>query len=621
MDPAATAPAPLHVAWARTLWYKACRDAAGRPALGARASASPREAVAGRQTTVRVLFTAGPEGVPAGGKVLVEVPMGFGGIYNYRVAGFLAPLGEKPGYGASVTVRCSNPSVRIDFAIGHTSEAVHTFPVVDVVVGGSGLSAGDTVEVVVGDPEELTVQAPEFAMETTWTVLVDWTGKGDYRRIPESPKVRVVADRAAGLGVVAPPLVAAGEGFRVKIAGLDEPGRNVSPGFSDAVALESLPPGLSLPARAEFGPADGGRKTVSAEAGRPGTYAVLAWNKERALIARSNPIRVQEKPPAWRVFFGDIHIHTIYADGIGEIEEAYEFGRDAKGLDFCAVSEHDTAGRRGSELLAERAAAAVRRYHDEGRYVTILGYEWSRKPGHRNVYFPTDDFEPFFLKGVNEPEALVKRYEGREVLIIPHHPKFLAKMDWSFRHDGAQRLVEIFSQWGCSEEGREHSVVAGLKRGQRLGIIAGTDNHFARPGAGRRGPRDGAGLAAVLAKDLTRASIWEALRARRTYATTGARILLDFTVAGAPVGTIHEKADPEAPRRVRLSVAGQDRLASLEILKNGEVAASHPAKGYEDVLEWEDRSPLGGETFYYARVLQEDGERAWSSPIWLIPTS
>jgi hypothetical protein len=52
--------------------------------------------------------------------------------------------------------------------------------------------------------------------------------------------------------------------------------------------------------------------------------------------------------------------------------------------------------------------------------------------------------------------------------------------------------------------------------------VASTDDHLGYPGA------YGEGLAAVYADSLTRESIMEALRARRTYAVNGDRIRLDF---------------------------------------------------------------------------------------------
>jgi hypothetical protein len=49
----------------------------------------------------------------------------------------------------------------------------------------------------------------------------------------------------------------------------------------------------------------------------------------------------------------------------------------------------------------------------------------------------------------------------------------------------------------------------------------------------------GGGLTAVLARDQSRQAIWEAIKARRTYATTGARLLLDVSLrldTGSPGG-------------------------------------------------------------------------------------
>jgi hypothetical protein len=68
-----------------------------------------------------------------------------------------------------------------------------------------------------------------------------------------------------------------------------------------------------------------------------------------------------------------------------------------------------------------------------------------------------------------------------------------------------------------------------------MGIIGSTDDHLAAPGstaetdATELWQANGA-LVAVHARDNTREAIFEALRARRVYATSGARIRLWFDV-------------------------------------------------------------------------------------------
>ena len=61
--------------------------------------------------------------------------------------------------------------------------------------------------------------------------------------------------------------------------------------------------------------------------------------------------------------------------------------------------------------------------------------------------------------------------------------------------------------------------------------IAASDDHRSQPG------KPHWGLAAVRAPELTRAAIFDGLHARRTYGTTGQRILLDFRVNDAPMGS------------------------------------------------------------------------------------
>jgi hypothetical protein len=42
-----------------------------------------------------------------------------------------------------------------------------------------------------------------------------------------------------------------------------------------------------------------------------------------------------------------------------------------------------------------------------------------------------------------------------------------------------------------------------------------------------------------------------------------------------------------------------------------------PEAGYTATMTWVDDGPLAGETHYRVRVEQRNGQRAWSSPIWI----
>jgi hypothetical protein len=202
--------------------------------------------------------------------------------------------------------------------------------------------------------------------------------------------------------------------------------------------------------------------------------------------------------------------------------------------------------------------------------------------------------------------------------------------------DAVQPVVEICSKHGTSEYLDNERPLRGqctgsfaadfLEAGHRFGFIGGSDTHLANPGSPlREGPyatlRFRAGLAAVWATDLTREGIWKALCARRCYATTGPKIGLDFSVGDLAMGGEGVIA---GARRICVAAHGEAPIILIEIVKNGRVIARwDPHRPQLDVvLEHEDSGASGREAdYYYARVRQHDGERAWSSPVWVDRTA
>jgi hypothetical protein len=104
-----------------------------------------------------------------------------------------------------------------------------------------------------------------------------------------------------------------------------------------------------------------------------------------------------------------------------------------------------------------------------------------------------------------------------------------------------------------------------------------------------------------------------ALRSRRTYATTGARMLLSFEVAGVPMGG---EGTAESVT-CRATIHAVSPLKEVQIIKDGERVWSQPMEGLDVTLEWPDTDPPVKEHYYYLHVIQADGQRAWSSPVWI----
>ncbi len=160
-----------------------------------------------------------------------------------------------------------------------------------------------------------------------------------------------------------------------------------------------------------------------------------------------------------------------------------------------------------------------------------------------------------------------------------------------------------------------------LTNGYRIGIMASTDNHSSRAGFGFRrhkakgiGPEVGTSLVAVFAGERTRESVFAGLYNRRVYATSGERILLRMDVDGNPMGTEFRGSTPP---RIRVTVTGTRPIQRIELKKNSKVIFTRPGHDRHETFEYLDRSNAYDNVYYYVRVVQEDGEEAISSPVWM----
>lgn len=360
-------------------------------------------------------------------------------------------------------------------------------------------------------------------------------------------------------------------------------------------------------------------------------------------------------PPSagdWNVYFGDIHAHTGEEHGSGRscgtgtLDENYAYGRDVAGLDFIGIADHDWQFKDQDDwnLRMEQ----MDRWDEPGRYVVIPAYEWtSAKYGHRNVYYrdtgwPWFDSNPGPGHNAIGPDSRSPadlwqslRECGAKALTIAHHPSVgFFPVDWSYMDPEFDRLVEIYSTWGNSEyygapfPGTASDRLPGLgaldalKRGHRLGLMASSDGHDGNPGNAQWSNRQphihhrlGSGFIAVLTDELTRGAVWDAMYARRCYATTGTRIVVDFRVNGAIMGSEIEAPDGGV-NLIEAEVTGTAPLARIELVRDGEVICAKPCSGMCETLAVEDAGP-DGPCFYYLRAIQSDGEMAWSSPVWV----
>jgi hypothetical protein len=124
----------------------------------------------------------------------------------------------------------------------------------------------------------------------------------------------------------------------------------------------------------------------------------------------------------------------------------------------------------------------------------------------------------------------------------------------------------------------------------------------------------------VLARELTREAVFDALYQRRCYATTGEPIVLDFTLDGHLMGSELTSAQVSGRPHIRVAVRACANVDRIGICKNGHLVAHNPGMTSKETWDWVDLDfDPAVDNYYYVRVAQVDGEMAWASPIWISP--
>ena len=596
----------------------------------------------GQYGTWDIVVTVGAQGIAIGGGVRIAPP--HREKQRWDVGNVVATT-DVPG-----------TSVQVNVVNGHPLSYHHSqYPVIYAVLQGKPLRGGDSLTVTLGHAGSYVsgfrqpAQAQDIiSVDTFFEVGVDIEGNTDYSNpdypvrgggrhfsLRRQPAIDVVPAAPAALGIVVPQFEAGKGPAQVFVHARDAFG-NVCENFQGALKLETV--GGSdgkLESEADATTEERGLADASIDVpARDGVYLVRARDETSGIIGKSWPVAPHFRPAGYNIFWGDIHNHTnLSGDGVRDIDNAYWYARHISGLDFVAITDHEG----GKDW--ERSKKCAREYYVPGEFATFLAYEYSRAGsyGHRNVYYLDDD-RP--CPTPDDPNELWSQLPPGRALVIPHHPNTHSEggttfgrwqpTDWDVHHPEFQRHVEICQLRGSFEVeevgapvvlgGNGSSARSALAKGLRLGFVGGTDNHRGHPGSSMDTMgginfrlRPVGGLTAVLASECTRESLWEALLARRTYATTGQHILLDVAVNGACMGSTTALA---AAFSLAVAVNGTDEIARVDIIRDGQEVYSITGEGAACEFTWRDRSP-GAPCYYYVRVIQRDGNAAWSSPVWI----
>jgi uncharacterized repeat protein (TIGR01451 family) len=305
------------------------------------------------------------------------------------------------------------------------------------------------------------------------------------------------------------------------------------------------------------------------------------------------------------IYFGDLHNHTSYSDGVGAPAQAYAVAR-ANGLDFMAVSEHCFMmnATEWEDVKNQAKAATV-----DGQFVGLPSFEYSNFYGHLNVF----DTETYVSKDDPNYDTLPEFYNW-----LVNHPTAFAQFNHPIKRPGLDQNFNNFAFYPQAElkivlqdlETPDQFFLS-LNTGWHLGSLRNLDTHSANWGC--------CPLMGLIAPSLTRNSILEALRARRTFfvSPSDRNLALVLQANGYWMGS----AIPNTGS-INFTITAYDpdpngKPLRLELYDNGTRVASVSLSS-RTTYTWQPtvKATLGH--YYYAEAYQAGWYYpAYSSPIWV----
>lgn len=491
----------------------------------------------------RLVYTAGPYGIDDTGalRVLFRFPTDWGRLQTTDPAS-VNYVSAVAGNGVALGVSYAEDALPRPRYHGLTVTLLNGY-----------LCEGDTLTITFGDPigGSPGIRLPSFCeSHFEFKVAVDIYATGQFTPIGNSPAIRIVPSAPVRWKMVAPTLRRPGEVFDLGIKAEDTWG---NPTDQAQGRLRLVADGAVDGLPEEFDYAQGCRahKIRGLTVREEGIVRIHLRDRQGDVLAHANPVVIKKDPLCG--YWGDLHGQSGESVGVGSIREYFQFARDLAFLDVCAHQANDFQINKAFWRHINQTTAE---FNNAGHFVTFPGYEWSGNTGvggDHNVYFrhegrPIHRSSHALLPDRSDIDTdaptvgdLFRALTREDCIVYAHCGGRYANV--AVAHDPRlETSMEIHSAWGTFE----WLLADCFERGYRCGVVCNSDDHKGRPGASHPGAASFAtygGLTCFLAEALTREALFDCIRRRHTYGTTGCRMGLDVRAIFSTSGQSYDR-DP-----------------------------------------------------------------------------
>lgn len=504
---------------------------------------------------------------------------------------------DDPGAPNYVTAKASNGAT---LSVEYRHRGVSARPrwkSLTIGVSGGYLSEGDTITIVFGDTSG---GSPGMQMQTVveegfeFKVLADVCAVGHFTPIPDTPTISIVPGQPVLWRAVLSSLRRPGERFVFGLKAEDKWG-NPTEHARGSFVLETSLPVNNMPERFDYPLGERAVTFENLSVDQSGELRITVRDADSgAVVCESHPMMIREGK--YGGYWGDLHGQSGESIGIGTSRSYFEFARNKAFLDVTSHQANDFQVNNAFWAFLNDLTAY---HHEDGRFVTFPGYEWSGNTsvgGDRNVFFRNEGRQIRRSSHALLPERddldtdapnanlLFEALKDEDCVLYAHVGGRYADIEYA--HDPKlERSMEIHSAWGTFE----WLLTDGFPLGHRSGVVCNSDGHKGRPGASYPGvSMFGAygGLTCFYAEELTRDGIFESMRKRHHYGTTGTRLHLDVRAVFPTAGNLFDQ-DPKAFGDAKAERVGEvmmgdivqtdDRAVTLKV----EVATQAPIERVE----------------------------------------